>query len=335
MQGRQQLETVSKNFDLEELKNFFRTANESFRPSKDDYSHYADETSPHLQEISKLGEIEFDGSQRLVVVAAKSERELTSRSGKKRQYDLAKKILKTEFLDAGIFVFYDSAGHFRFSLVVVNYSGRTRSFSNFRRYTYFVSPDLPNKTFLNQIGRADFSSVDKILRTFSIEAVSNEFYNDFRPTFDRIADSVQGASVDTDLKQNFALLFVIRIIFLGFVQKKGWLGNNKNFIQQFLEEYSRQFNGNDDFYSNWLEPLFFEALNSPPGRKVKYQNNDFSQETEAILQQAPFLNGELFKEKGGVDNQGLWIPDSGYRDRGVLRFSVSVQFYHRGKYAIR
>lgn len=140
MQGRQQLEAVIKNFNLEDLKNFFRSANESFDPTEGDYSHYADETSRDLQSLTKLGEIEFDRSQRLVVVAAKSERELTSRTGKKRQYDLAKKILKTEFYDAGIFVFYDSAGHFRFSLVVAHYSGARRTFSNFRRYTYFVSP---------------------------------------------------------------------------------------------------------------------------------------------------------------------------------------------------
>lgn len=48
--------------------------------------------------------------------------ELTSRSGKKNQYDLAKKkILKDEFYDAGIFAFHDDNGHFRFSLVVVHY----------------------------------------------------------------------------------------------------------------------------------------------------------------------------------------------------------------------
>ncbi|HES58921.1 MAG TPA: hypothetical protein ENO18_00700 [Caldithrix sp.] len=94
------------------------------------------------------------------------------------------------------------------------------------------------------------------------------------------------------------------------MQKKGWLGNNQQFIQDFWNEYKKQFYGGDKFYSEWLYPLFFEALNSPPGRPVKYQNNDFSNETKSVLQIAPYLNGELFKEKDGIDNLDLWIPDS-------------------------
>ena len=123
-----------------------------------------------------------------------------------------------------------------------------------------------------------------------------------------MADSVQGTD-DEALKQDFALLFVIRILFLGFVQKKGWLDNNPRFLQDFWQEY---YQGNfpaDSFYKEWLEPLFFEALSSPPGRKVAYGKAPFSETTQKILQMAPYLNGELFKRKQGVDDQGLWIPD--------------------------
>lgn len=308
MYARSQLEEVTKSFSLDRLLHFFRSKHDQFEPADEDYSHYFDDRKSPLANLRKLGEIEFDNAQRLIVIAVRSERELTSRSGKKQQYDLGKKILKDEFYDAGIFVFYDSVGHFRFSLIVAQYFGTKREFSNFRRYTYFVSPDLPNKTFLNQVGRADFSSIDKILAAFSLEAVSNEFYNEFKPKFDQLANAVQ-ETTDAELKQDFALLFVIRVIFLGFVQKKGWLGGNERFMQHFWQEYLTHQASPDTFYTCWLEPLFFEALNSQPGRKVKYRNNDFSPETEAILQQAPFLNGELFKEKTDVDDQGLWLPD--------------------------
>lgn len=47
----------------------------------------------------------------------------------------------------------------------------------------------------------------------------------------------------------------------------------------------------------------------PPGSKVSYGHAPFSKETEKALQMAPYLNGELFEKKRGVDNQGLWIPD--------------------------
>jgi len=80
-------------------------------------------------------------------------------------------------------------------------------------------------------------------------------------------------------------------------------------LQDFWQEY---YQGNfpaDSFYKDWLEPLFFEALSSPPGRKVAYGKAPFSETTQKILQMAPYLNGELFKRKQGVDDQGLWIPD--------------------------
>ncbi len=173
-----------------------------------------------------------------------------------------------------------------------------------------LSPQtFPTKHLSIRLGKLTFLPSEKILAAFSIEAVSNDFYNAFKPKFDQLAQSVVG-KVDIELKQDFALLFSIRIIFLGFVQKKGWLGKKEDFVQEFWQEYQKQFNGQNKFYQDWLTPLFFEALNSPPGRKVRYQANQFAPETELILQQAPYLNGELFKEKTGIDDQELWIPDN-------------------------
>jgi hypothetical protein len=306
MDSRSQLQSVINSFSPQHLVQFFRTSSGSFRPADEDFTHYLEDET--LADLRKLGEIEFEDAQRLILIASRSEKELTTRSGKKRQYELAKKILKGESYDAGIFVFYDSRSNFRFSLVAANYFGKQRLFSSFRRYTYFVSPELPNKTFLNQVGRVDFSSLDGILEAFSIEAVSHEFYAEFKPKFDRAAASVQGSD-DENLKQNFALLFVMRVIFLGFVQKKGWLGGNPEFMQAFWAEYKNRFDGQNRFYADWLTPLFFEALNSAPGRKVAYGSNDFSASTEAALQMAPYLNGDLFKGKRGVDDQSLCIPD--------------------------
>jgi len=309
MPGRENLHNLIINFSIENLNHFFQNINEKYRPDREDYSDYLNEDETNFNNLIKLGEIEFDVTKRLIVCACESVKELTTRSGKKRQYEIARKILKDETYDAGIFTFYDEDGHFRFSLVVTLYSGVTRKFTNYKRYTYFVSPDLANKTFLNQIGKANFSSINKIQEAFSIEAVSNEFYNEFKPKFDQIANKVVGID-DSELKQDFALLFVIRIIFLGFVQKKGWLGDSGKFIQNFWNEYKDNFNNENIFYIDWLTPLFFEALSTAPGHKVKYQNNDFSVETENILQMAPYLNGELFKEKKDVDDLSIWIPDS-------------------------
>ncbi len=259
--------------------------------------------------VQKLGVIEFPDVQKNVVVAdVHSVRELTSRSGKKMQFDLGKRILKAGNYNAGIFAFYDDAGRFRLSLITTTYHGTRKQFSPYRRYTFFVDPELPNKTFVLQFGKADLSSMAQILEAFSLEAVSDAFYQEFRPRYDQIAREVVGTT-DEALRQDFALLFAIRTIFLGFVQKKGWLGENPRFLQDFWREYQRSNRPRNTFYKEWLAPLFFEALNNPPGCKVAYGHAPFSEDTQTALQMAPYLNGELFKRKQGVDDKDLWIPD--------------------------
>lgn len=309
------LKQLIQNLNQDNLISFFRKASDRFSPIPEDYSFYLDSDTEYISDLNKIGEINFDQTQRLIVLSGKSVRELTGKSGKTKQYDIARKILKNLFFQAGIFVFHDNSGNFRFSFITAFYSGTKRTFSCFRRYTYFVGKGLPNKTFITQIGKANFSSLNNIQRAFSIEAVSEDFYKEFKPKFDEIAKSVQivdiyDQNVDSKTKADFTLLFVIRIIFLGFVQKKGWLGTNEQFIQDFWNEYKSKFYGKDEFYTRWLEPLFFESLNSPPGRKTAYRNNEFSDETKNVLDTAPYLNGELFKRKINYDDKGLFIPDS-------------------------
>lgn len=309
MAKRELLQEVIEGFEVRRFTRFLSAANSAFKPVTEDFSHYLENADGLFSDFAKMGQIEFSDAGTLIVTAARIANELTDRTSKKKQYDLAKKVLKKTQDDAGLFLFYDDNGHFRLSLVCAQYMGPKRQFTAFRRYTYFVSLDLSNKTFLNQVGKCSFGSIDDILEAFSIEAVSGAFYDEFKPKFDEIAASVKGLPrVPSALREDFALLFAIRIIFLGFVQKRCWLGDNQKFIRDFWEEYHRQFEG-DAFYANWLCPLFFEALNSEPGTTVGWNDNDFSKETERILQMAPYLNGELFKKKTGVDDQDLWIPD--------------------------
>jgi hypothetical protein len=297
---------LCKGFANELLINLLRHVAPSFRPVRTPIKKSPQEDGS-FGRAEQIGVVEFSDGKTLIIGTVYVQKELTARTGKRKQYDLAKRILKSGNHNAGIFAFYDNAGCFRFSLITVTYHGTKRQFSTFRRYTFFVDPELPNKTFLQQMQRADFSTLAGIQETFSLEAVSDEFYKDFKPRFDAIAAAVQGTD-DAALKLDFALLFVIRIIFLGFVQKKGWLGDNTKFLQNFWKEY-RQAGTAGTFYREWLEPLFFEALSSPYGRKVAYGNAPFSIETQKALQEAPYLNGELFKRKFAVDDRGLYVPD--------------------------
>ena len=309
---REAINDLLQNLSLQNIEDFFRSASDLFAPEIEDLSRYIsrDDGETHFQNVTKTGEICFPTQERLIVCAVCCTNELTSRSGKKRQYELAKKILKENVLDAGIFVFFDGNGHFRFSFIKANYFGPRRNFTSFKRYTFFVSQGQTNKTFVNQFIKADFTSIEKITDIFSIEAVSNDFYNEFSSVFAELSQNIVcEPSVTAQEREDFALLFVIRIIFLGFVQKKKWIGENEHFLSDYLCEYKSSGDPENSFYLRWLKPLFFEALNSPPGSKVAYGNNRFSPHTEKILQMAPFLNGELFKQVPGLDDIGYSIPD--------------------------
>ncbi|MCD4825806.1 MAG: Eco57I restriction-modification methylase domain-containing protein [Phycisphaerae bacterium] len=304
----QQLEQVIEKVSPESLRTFFEIAAGKFRPGRQDRSHELADNQDLLESLEQLGEIEFSPDSTLIVLAGKITGDMTRRRSRTRQYDVARKIIKQNHNDAAIFVFYDDDGRFRFSLITAIYSGKKREFSTFKRYTYYVDPVRPNKTFRLQIGRAKFESLNVLLKAFSLDEVSSDFYNNFKPIFDNIALNVQG-NASGDTKENQALLFVIRTIFLGFVQKKGWLGKNPEFLQSFWQDYTNGNFGPNTFYSEWLEPMFFEAMNNPPGHMVRGGNTPYSEENRQALQMAPYLNGELFKKKWGVDDQALIIPD--------------------------
>lgn len=318
------LENIIDDFSPEKFIKFFREKNSSFVGLEENYSQYNDE---NFKNCIKLGEIKFSEGNELIICTFEVTKGLSERLGKKAQYDKAKKILKSnenQKYSAGIFIFYDN-NNFRFSLIYPQSFGTRRQWNNFRRFTYFVSSEFTNKTFLKQIGENEFNDLDKIKSAFSITAVTDIFYDEFFKIYDKIVEATKklNKAEDTEKVRDFILLFAIRTIFLGFIQKKKWIGDDEKFIQNFFKEYKNGFFGNNEFYTRWLIPLFFEALNSPQGRKVTYGNNDFSKDTEIKLQMAPYLNGGLFKSKKGYDDNSWIIPDKEIDDFFEFLFSHS------------
>ena len=321
--SREILQDIISDFSPDKFTRFFREKNRSFAPRQESFTHYNDE---YFSDGIKLGEIKFSESEKLVVCAFKANQPLSERSGKKAQYEKGKTILKNTSSNAGIFIFYDRQGHFRFSLIYPEAIGNRRQWSNFRRFTYFVSREFTNKTFLLRIGDGGFSSLEKVKDVFSLSAVTDIFYKDFFVEYSKLVEAVKkkNKSVDQEKARDFVLLLAVRTIFLGFIQKKGWIGNDEKFIQNLLKEYEKNYSGKDLFYKRWLTPLFFQALNSPPGRKVAYGDNDFSESTEKNFQMAPYLNGGLFKEKPDYDDQGYFVPDKELK--GFFDFLFSHNF---------
>jgi len=300
METKEILQNIITDFDLQRLKRFFSEKNSKFRPSEENFDFY---NTDNFSDGLKLGELALDDGV-LLVCAFKAKQELSERSGKKAQYELGKKILKETQSDAGIFIYYNQAGNFRFSLIYANYYGNRRDWNNFRRFTYFISKEFTNKTFLARISGGDFSSLEKVKEAFAIGPVTDIFYKEFFVEYDKLVGAVESENkISNEKARDFVLLFAIRTVFLGFIQKRKWLGNDDKFIQKFYQFY-KQSKSENKFYKEWLSILFFEALNK------KFSPRKYLPESiKNALFSAPYLNGGLFREKSGYDDQGWIIPD--------------------------
>ena len=290
----QKLQDLIKNFSPEKLSPFLREKNSTFKPIRELLSQYDDD---EFSKGTKIGEIPFNLYESFFICAFKVNRPLSERSGKKAQYEKAKKILKELQIDAGIFVFYDQKGSFRFSLVYSNYLGKKRDWSSFRRFTYFVSPELTNKTFLQRMGEGDFSSLDGIQEAFSVEKVTNKFFDEFRTVFDRTKNEFEEANKNTvclwlkskyekadydEQVNKFTFTFLGRIIFLYFLLRKGWIEDQGDYIRKIFEDKSKH-----NLYLDVLSPLFFDVFAK--------QEHERPREIQNQYKNTPYLNGGLFE----------------------------------------
>ena len=256
------LEHLIQDISTDGIIKFFRERSPKFAPIKESLGDYNDDI---FKDGIKLGEIKFDETEELIVCAFKCDATLSERSGKKAQYEKAKKILKERISDAGIFVFYDAAGNFRFSLVYTNYLGKQKDWSTFRRFTYFVNKESTNKTFLQRIGDADFSTLDKIQEAFSVEKVTKEFYENISYWyFWAVKKCVfpKDAEAEENGRNISVIRLITRIIFVWFMRERKLINKelfDKAAINGLLLDVS---DDSSTYYQAILQNLFFATLST-------------------------------------------------------------------------
>ena len=310
------LQNLISGFSPQKLVPFLREKNRNFRPTPE---KLYDLDPDQFSQGEKIGEIPFNLYEKLGVYTIRVTRNLSERTGKKYQYDLAKKVLKESDEDAGIFVFYDAEGSFRFSLVYANYLGTKRDWSTFRRFTYFVAKHLTNKTFLQRVGEGDFSSLEKIKEAFSVEKVTKEFYQEISYWYFWACQQVrfpEAAEREENGRQVAVIRLITRLIFVWFMREKGLIPGDL-FNQKVTSECLTDLDDNSSsYYLAILQNLFFTTLNTPMEKRQFRSNlkgfrghnpdfgNQYKYRHQALIAQPgrvedffaniPFLNGGLF-----------------------------------------
>lgn len=162
---------------------------------------------------------------------------------------------------------------------------------------------------LGKTGEPNVSAVtDKLLEAFNVEAVTKHFFEAYKEVFDNLQKRLPKHSKDKFWAHDYALQLLNRLMFLYFIQKKRWLGDDPQFIRHFWEAYKSSSQPKDTFYDRWLSVLFFEAFSKKfqAGRSDRQHFPTHIRETLAI---APYLNGGLFSRNRLDDALAVPIPD--------------------------
>jgi hypothetical protein len=114
------------------------------------------------------------------------------------------------------------------------------------------------------------------------ESVGLRFFRQFRDTLERMAAGLPGPLAAADRK-GLALLQLTRVLFLYFVQARGWLAGNSRFLADAVDRCLAR---KRKVHRDLLRPLFFGTLNRPMPERGRGAR---------ALGPIPFLNGGLFE----------------------------------------
>ena len=120
--------------------------------------------------------------------------------------------------------------------------------------------------------------------TLGRDALCRRFYRDLEGCVETLAITAIGRTAPED-RRTVALLTTSRLLFLSFLEAKGWLDEDRAFLRHGLERLS----GGDALQRRFLDPLFFGTLNTPPPARAA---------AARAFGRVPFLNGGLFARSG-------------------------------------
>ena len=128
------------------------------------------------------------------------------------------------------------------------------------------------------------TSVTGRLKAFDVEKVTKKFYERFKTEHASFLSFIKGIP-DKQMESWYASVMVNRLMFLYFIQEKGFLNGDRDYLRNKLAE-SRD-RKPDSYYRDFLCQLFFQGF----ARKKEER----SVASNKLLGEIPYLNGGLFQ----------------------------------------
>lgn len=180
------------------------------------------------------------------------------------------------------------------------------SITSAKRFTYLFGKNHRARTASERFALLADSKKDTqaLLDAFSVQKVSDDFFEEYRKKYSEFCDFLfenrnniayfgsEFSSWEDKYLRDYIKKMLGRITFIYFLQRKGWMNGDLNYMNNSFNRSSKK----DNYLDAFLEPLFFGVLNTKPDQReqlFKKEGWDLS-----LLQEwtnVPYLNGGLFE----------------------------------------
>ena len=234
----------------------------------------------------------------------------------------------------GALVFYYSENQADYRLTFVSKQTSLNDDGSFetkatapKRYTFLLGANEPCTTAANRllelINKKKYGSVylDDVKEAFSVERLNKDFFKGYKEQYFKFLDLIGKESKDN---RDYVKKLLGRLVFLQFLQKKGWMGvpadrndwegGDKNYLYNLIQNYK----GHDRLLSDVLEVLFFNTLN-------ENRSDDIADPILGDNIKIPYLNGGLF-DKDDLDKKDIDFPYAYFKELmeffGMYNFTI-------------
>jgi len=344
-------ETLKAAFERKRFRDFISELCNGFDESKAQNMLVPDAFMSHIKICQRLGTFESaDGELADVLIVHLTESFKLERTRTALRDFVAHKLKRGDsYKEAGLVAFVaPDCKSWRFSYVRMEYetkrdpsTGKIKSEERLtpaRRYSYLVGEDEQCHTaqtrFLTLLqNTTDKPTLAQIEEAFSVESVSKEFFKEYARLFETTEAALAAlVKKDKTLRADFEVKHVNtadftkkllgQIVFLYFIQKKGWLGvaiegNWGDGPRDFLRQLATQsIEKKQNLFNDVLEPLFYDTLATDRGHEAW---------CKTFQCRIPFLNGGLFEPLAGYDweNTEITLPNTLLTNHEIIEVGVT------------
>lgn len=307
---------LSAKFDFEQWIGILR---EMF-PKVEIFSHINQVFHTLVKNGGQTGIIRLDDGRSLAIYTFEVSDKVLINRNRKGLRDIAAQTIDQSIIH-GVLAFYYSKDVADYRLTYIakqssfNENGELiKSETAPKRYTFLLGENEPCRTASNRlyelITKKKKGSVclADVTEAFSVERLNKDFFAGYRAQYFNFLRLL----ADTKQNRDYVKKLLGRLVFLQFLQKKGWMGvpasrsdwegGDKNYLCHLIEHYKE----NDRLLSDVLEPLFFNTLNEK-------REGDIADARLGENIKIPYLNGGLF-EKDSIDKLDIDFPYSHFKE---------------------